>query len=237
MPKTAPSISLVIPSYNEEANVEETVRICMEKLGAFTDRYEIILIDDGSRDRTREITERLQRESAKVRVIRNPINLGVGISLLIGLKAARNDVVVHNAMDYPFDLSDLDKVLPLLQEHDVVVVARKDRSAHSPWRKLTSAVNFWLVRLLFGIRLNDMNFVQVYKRQVLEKVTVKAKSPAFVTPEMLIRARDEGFKICEIRAVFHRRKRGSANYGRPRDILWTLADMISFRLEKRKNAA
>ena len=113
-----------------------------------------------------------------------------------------------------------------------MIVRRTDRSAHSPYRKLTSLVHYWLVRLLFRVPFRDMNFVQVYKGDVLRALKVKAKSPAFVTPEILIRARDRGFRITEVEAPFHRRERGQASYGKPRDILWTLSDMLSFWIER-----
>jgi hypothetical protein len=158
----------------------------------------------------------------------------VGTSLWIGMRAAQCDLVLHNAMDFPFDLADLERVLPLFPEWDVVVVARTDRSAHSHYRKVTSAVHHWLIRLLFRVKLHDLNFVQVYKREVLGNVAVKARSPAFVTPELLIRAADQGFKITEVRAPFHPRRQGMAHYGKCRDILWALADMLSFWWERKR---
>jgi glycosyltransferase involved in cell wall biosynthesis len=233
-PEPRPAISLVLPGYNEEANLEDTVGRCAAELSALGRPWEIVIVDDGSTDRTAELADGLSRKNGGIRVIRNPINLGVGIGVLIGMHGARGEVVLHDSMDYPFDLRDLDKVLPAFADADVVIVARTDRSAHSPYRKLTSLVHYWLVRVLFGVRFSDMNFVQAYRREVLAAVRVKAKSPAFVTPELLIRARDAGFRIAEVRAPFHRRHRGQASYGRPRDILWTLADMLSFWLERRR---
>lgn len=228
-----PRLTVLLPAYNEEANVEDAIGRCREALAGRVPSYEIVVIEDGSTDGTRERLRALCERVPELRVVENPVNLGVGIGLLVGMRAARGEIVIHDAMDYPFDLADLDRVLPLFPDWDVVVVARTDRSAHSPWRKLTSFVNYWLVRLLFRMPYADMNFVQAYKREVLEAVRVRAKSPAFVTPETLIRARDLGFRITEVRAPFHRRERGTANYGKPRDILWTLADIISFWLERR----
>jgi glycosyltransferase involved in cell wall biosynthesis len=226
-----PSISVILPAYNEEANVEDAVDRCLQALARFTDRPEVVVINDGSRDRTGELADALAQRNSAVKVIHNPINLGVGISLLIAMKAATGDLVIHNAMDYPFDLNDLERVLPLFPENDVVVIVRKDRSAHSPYRKLTSLVHYGLVRLLFRVPFRDMNFVQMYKREVLQQVLVRGKSPAFVTPELLIRARNAGYRIAQVEAVFHRRQRGQASYGKPRDILWALADLCSYRIE------
>ena len=237
MAKTSFGISVVLPGYNEEANIEEAVRECEAKLRALTDRHEILIVNDGSTDGTAAIADRLARESTTIRVIHNPINVGVGIGLQIGLRAAQNDLVLHDAMDLPFDLGDLERIVPLFPEWDVVIVVRTDRSAHSPYRKLTSLVHFWLLCLLFGRSFRDMNFVQVYKREVVRGITVKARSPAFVTPELLMKARNRGFKMTEVRATFHPRRRGEPNYGKPRDILWTLADMLSFWIEGDRPAA
>ena len=229
---TPPSLTLILPGYNEEASIEEAVRSALALLAGLAPEHEIVIVDDGSTDGTPALADRLAAESPAVRVIHNPVNLGVGISVLIGFHAATKDVVLHSAMDRPFDLADLKEVLPLFPAADVVAIVRTDRTAHAPWRKLTSWVNHWMIRLLFRCGLRDMNFVQLYKREVLQRVRVKAKSPAFVTPELLIRARDQGFRIVEARLPFHPRRAGKANYGKPRDILWTLADMLSFWLER-----
>jgi len=236
MPPRDLGLSVVIPGLNEEANVRDAVERSLEILKGLAARYEVVIVDDGSTDGTAAVAQELQREHPEVRLLRNPLNLGVGTSLLIGLRAATGDLVVHNAMDLPFDLKDLERILPLFPEWDVVAVVRTDRSAHSSYRKLTSLVHHYLVRLLFRTKLRDLNFVQVYKREVLRAVSVKARSPAFVTPELLIRAGDQGFRVTAAGAPFHPRVRGQASHGKPRDILWTLADMLSFWLERRAGA-
>ncbi len=233
MAKSPLGVSLLLPGYNEEANIEGVVARCAHALEGLVARWEIIVIDDGSVDQTPALADRIAAASGgRIRVVHNPINLGVGQSLLIGMRAATHELVLHNAMDYPFDLADLERLLPLFPEHDVVIVARSNRSAHTTWRKLTSLVHYWLVRILFGVPFRDMNFVQIYKRETLARLGVRARSPAFVTPETLIRARDGGMRIAEVTAPFHRRERGQAHYGKPRDILWTLSDMLSFWLER-----
>ncbi|MDP6086763.1 MAG: glycosyltransferase family 2 protein [Nitrospinota bacterium] len=232
MPPDHLDISVIIPGYNEEASIEASVSRCLAALKALKVSHEILLVDDASTDATSTIADRLAEEHPSVRVIHNPINLGVGTSLLVGARAARGNVTIHNGMDLPFDPSDLGKVLPHFPQADVVVVIRTDRSAHSPWRRLTSFVHHWLVRLLFWIDVPDLNFTQAYKREVIQSLPVKARSPAFVTPELIIRARDAGYRLAQVRAVFHRRESGAPYYGRPRDILWTLADIASFWIER-----
>jgi hypothetical protein len=159
------------------------------------------------------------------------VNLGAGTSVWVGLRNARGAIRMHNSMDLPFDPEDLPRVLREFPAADVVVVKRIDRSAHSPWRKLTSLVHHWLIRALFLTNIRDMNFVQAYSAAVIESLPVKARSPSFVTAELLLRARRAGCRIVEVECPFHPRQRGVASYGKPRDILWALADMFSLWLE------
>lgn len=224
-------VSVVIPGYNEERNVENAVTQCLRALEKLECRHEIVVVNDASTDRTGEVADSLAARFPTVRVIHNPINLNVGISVLIGMRAAKGGLIMHNSMDLPFDPHDIGRAVKVAREADVVVVVRTGREAHSLWRQLTSFVHHWMVRILFWTDVRDMNFVQVYRREVLQSLPVKAKSPAFVTPELIIRAKRAGYRMVEIEAKFHRREFGSANFGRPRDILWTLSDMLSFWLE------
>jgi glycosyltransferase involved in cell wall biosynthesis len=228
-------LSVVIPGYNEQMNICDAVERCKQALDRIGVAYEIIIVDDASPDDTGAIADALATADARVRVVHNPINLNVGISILIGYQAARGELVTHNAMDLPFDPEDLARILPLFDDPELamVVVARTNRAAHSFWRKTTSLVHHWLVRALFWSALPDMNFVQVCRRSAVLGLGVRARSPAFVTPEMIIRARDAGLKIAQLNATFHPRMKGKAKFGKPRDILWVLVDMISFRLERR----
>ena len=226
-----PSVSLILPCYNEEESVVETVERCARALEPLTSRFEIVVVDDASTDGSASLVERLARKKGYIRLVRNAINLGAGASLLMGFEAAVGDILIHDSMDLPLAPEDLPAILSRFPAADAVAVARVDRSAHSSYRKLTSLVNYGLLRLLFNVRLRDMNFVQAYKREAFMAAKVRARSPAFVTPELLMRIGRLGFKVEEIVLPFHRRVRGCANYGKVRDILWTLADMISFRLE------
>lgn len=226
-------LSVIIPAYNEQANCRRTIEDCKRRLDGLGLTYEIIIIDDASTDDTGVIVDALAAGAAFIRVIHNPINLNVGANILLGFQAARGRLVTHNAMDLPFDPSDLAGVIPMFDDPKVgvVVFSRIDRSAHSLWRKIASVVHHWMVRALFLINVSDLNFVQVYRRSILPELRVRSRSPAFVTPELIIRAHKAGFGVVQVTAQFHPRKAGKGNFGWPRDILWTLADMFSFWLE------
>ncbi len=223
------SLSLVMPGLNEEANVERAVRCSIEALERHTDEFEIIVIDDGSTDRMGEIADRLAAEDPRVRVIHNECNLNYGVSLARGIRQARCEWILHNGMDLPLDPDDIPLFAPHFGEADVIVARRTSRAAHSPWRKLTSWVNNALLRLLFAPRTRDLNFVQFYRRSWVQSIEIASTSPAFVTPELILRAERSGRVVREVTAEFRPRETGSAHFGKLHDILWTLGDMLRLR--------
>jgi glycosyltransferase involved in cell wall biosynthesis len=225
-----PSLSLVMPGLNEEANIERAVGRARAALERHTREFEIIVVNDGSRDGTRAIADRLSAEDPRIRVLHNERNMNYGVSLARGIQAARCEWILHDGMDLPLAPEDLPLFAPHFAEADVIVVRRRSRAAHSPWRKLTSWVNNALLRLLFAPRARDLNFVQFYRRSWVQGVAIASTSPAFVTPELILRAEHGGREVREVEAEFRRREAGKAHFGKPRDIAWTLRDLLRLRL-------
>ncbi len=227
-------LSVVFPAYNEEQNIRRTVSRSLDALRSLFNKFEIIIINDVSTDETGSIAEALAAQYPEVRVLHNPTNVGQGECQLIGFREARCDLVIHNAMDYPFDLRDLDKMLPLLDGADIVVAARARRAGYSLYRKFLSVMNVMLLRLLFNLQLRDYNFTQLYKKSVLDAVKVDARSTGFVIPETLIRAHDLGYRIAEVEIDYHPREHGVATSGRPSVVIRSLYDMLRFWLKRTK---
>ncbi len=225
-----PSLSLVMCAHDEEAGLEDAVKRSTAALERCAGDFEIIIVDDGSTDRTGEIADRLAAADERVRVLHNESNLNYGVSLKRGIDSARCEFLFHDGVDLPLAPEDLPEFLPALPGADVVVVSRHDRSAHSPWRVLTSWGNAQLLRLLFRPRCADLNFVQFYRTGWVQSVPLRSTSPAFVTPELILRAERSGGTLREVRAEFRKRETGRAHFGRPKDILWTLRDMLRLRL-------
>ncbi len=221
-------ISVVFPCYNEEENIRGAMERAVTALAEQFDAFEILLVDDASQDATPWICDELAVRHPQIRVLHNAKNIGQGASIVRGFQNARYDLVLHNAMDYPFDLRDLRAMVPLLRDADIVVAVRRERAGYSLYRVLTSIVHKTLLHLLFPLRLSDYNFVQLYPRTVWEHVKVEARSTAFLTPEALIRAHDLGYRIVEIPIEYHARVAGIATSGRPKVILASLRDMIHF---------
>ena len=230
--KSAKSITVVFPAYNEEQNIRSAIARAVEAMRPRFHVFELLIIDDGSTDRTGEIAEDLARTYPEITVIHNRQNLGMGETLYRGFQCARGELVIQNAMDYPFDLRDLDKMIPLLQEADVIIAARKGHAGYTPYRKLASRVNRFILRRLFNPKLRDYNYTQLFKREVLSAARPNSRSTVFMVPEIIIRACELGFRMREVDIDYHPRVFGEATSGKPKVILRSLRDMFKFWIER-----
>lgn len=225
-------ITVIFPAYNEEQNIRRAIEQSMHAMASRFKSFELLIIDDGSRDNTGSIAEELAETYPQITVMHNERNMGLGESLYRGFQCAKGELVVQNAMDYPLDLRDLDKLLPVLNEADVVVAVRRAYAGYTPYRKLTSKVNRALLRLLFEPKLRDYNYTQLYKREVLEAARPTSRSTVFIAPEIIIRAHELGFRIKEVEIDYHPRIAGEATSGRPRVILSSVRDMLGFWVKR-----
>jgi glycosyltransferase involved in cell wall biosynthesis len=216
------------PAYNERANIERTIEQSIAALRPRFDRFEIVVVLDGPTDGTDALAVKLAHEHEEITLLRNPHNMGVGPTLKRGLEAARYGLVVHNGMDYPFALTDLDRMLPELARADVVVAARTGYAGYTAWRRIVSALNRGLLRLFFDVPASDCNFTQLYRRDVLHRVRVGSTAAGFIMPETIIRARDLGFRVIEVPIEYHARQTGRSVLGRPKVLWHSLSDMLRF---------
>lgn len=221
-------ISVILPAFNEEKNLKRTVDRTLEALRDLFDEFEIIIVNDASTDQTADIAGQLAADHPEVIVVQNEVNLRQGKSLLKGFSLAKHDLIIHNGVDYPFDMRDLAKMAPLLDEADIVVATRTDRAAFNIYRKIISITNVTLLRILFPLRLSDYSFVQLYRKEVLRTVKVDAGSQGFVIPEILIRAFDRGFRIKSIPIKYHPREGGVATSGKLSIVIASFVDVIRF---------
>ena len=230
--KSKYSISAVFPAYNEEENILQTIPRAVSALENQFDDFEVIIVNDSSTDKTLTLAQELAANDKRIIIINNEKNLRQGASIFKGFAQARCDLVTHNGMDYPFDLSDLSLMLPLLEDNDIVVATRTSRPGYTPYRIVLSHANLFLLRLLFKLKLHDYSFIQVYKRHVLQSVRSKGRSTGFAMPELLLRAHNQGFKIAECPIEYLRREAGIARAGHPRVIIESLRELIAFWLEE-----
>lgn len=219
------SLSLVVPAYNEEQVIEKALIIYAEKLSNLVKRYEIIIVDDGSTDKTPQILKNLK--DPKIKVLTHRKNMGVGKALIDGFKIAKYEWVMHNSADAPFDINDLEKARPFFKNSDVIVVTREDRSANSPFRKLTSLASLLLIKIFFGTKIRDFHFIQIYRTSILKKVKIKSHD-TFMPAELLVNLSRRGYTVAQFKAKFHKRMAGYSKYDNPIRYIIYLRELIKF---------
>jgi glycosyltransferase involved in cell wall biosynthesis len=196
-PARIPAISVFLPSHNEEGNVERVVRSYLAELPRVADDFEIIVVDDGSRDRTGEIAERLAAEDSHVKVVRHHVNKGYGGAVISGIRAATKQYVLLCDGDGQFDPSDLERLTPFVPEYDVVA-GHRVRRADSLIRRINGKAWTILVRVLLGITISDIDCgFKLFKREKLEGMDLRAHG-AMISTELMARLAGRNAKVIEV---------------------------------------
>lgn len=227
-----PSVSFVIPMYNEAANIEETVRKVSALARSLTDDYEIVLSDDASLDGSADIADRLSREDSHIKSVRQKVNTKFGGALAAGLKSASGKIVVYTDADLPVKDDDVRKGMSLLAGADVITgysMVIKDASLK---RIIMSKVYNFLVQLLFGLSIKDINSgFKIYRAEVLRPLNLMSKSP-FIDVEIFAEAKKRGFRIKQFGLIFDLRQKGVSTISRFSVVARTFWDMFAYRLSR-----
>jgi glycosyltransferase involved in cell wall biosynthesis len=192
-----PSLSVVLPAYNEQDNVATVIQRGLEVLPRLAEDFEVIVVDDGSSDATAAVVRAISdQEYPNVRLISHPVNRGYGAALRTGFKMARHDLVFYTDSDNQFDLSELEYFLPLVRDHDMVIGFRVYRYDTVVRSMLSWGYNR-LVRVLFRVRVRDVDCAyKLLRREVLEKIDIHCEN-FFVDTELVAKARKWNFRIVE----------------------------------------
>lgn len=225
-----PAWSVAVMCFNEEGSlaemVERTVRVLRELNGPF----EILIVDDGSRDASPRIAESLTQKYPEVRLLRHPTNVGIGHVLIDGYTKTTGELTVILPADLQFAPEDLPKAFAAMEGQDVVNIGRPDRRDPA-MRKVLSWVDETLVFVLFGVRLKDLHWVKVYRRKLLDEICKNIKSTTpMVDTELLIKSRRAGARMLQINLPHHPRVSGVSTGATMRRIIKTFGDLIRLRL-------
>jgi glycosyltransferase involved in cell wall biosynthesis len=220
------SLTLVLPAFNEEANIEAVVQDSLATLPAFVDRYEIIVVDDGSRDRTGEIVAGLAATDDRVRLICHERNRGYGAALISVFDASTGDFVMFMDADRQFNIRDLRLLVPFAGEYDIVAGFRMERSDPLHRRVLAEMFNV-SVRLLFGVHLRDIDCAfKLFRGELLRGLPLTAPG-ALINTEIQAKARRQGAKLQQVGVHHYPRIAGEATGGSPRVILRAVSETLA----------
>lgn len=231
-------ISAVMPAFNEEGNVTQSVARLAAALTKSARAFEIIVVDDGSRDGTSAVLDRLKTEYPTLRVVRHPVNRGYGAALRSGFDAARFPWVFMMDADNQFDPEEI--ALLLERSADAEIVAGYRQHRRDPLlRRLNALAFFTLVRLLFGHLVRDVNCAfKLLRRDLLAKMALHSDG-ALINTEILVLARQMRARIVEVPVHHYPRTSGTPTGANPRVVLRAFRELLAFRAEIRKveNAA
>lgn len=232
-PARLSELSYFFPAHNEEGNVEALVHDALVALPGMAERFEIIIVNDGSSDRTGALADGLAAANPDtVRAVHHPTNLGYGAALRSGFRVARFDWVGFTDGDRQFAVKDLGRLTARIAEPDNpdVVVGFRIRRADPPIRSLYAKSYRLANRILFGLRVTDVDCAcKLFRRTSLSGLRVESAG-AFFSAELLIKLRAAGRSVVEVGVPHYARTVGSATGARPAVVLRAVRDFWNLRL-------
>ena len=227
-----PSISLVMPAYNEADNIEPMVAEATPALEANADDYEIIVVDDGSADETAAVTRRVMETHPHVRLVQHPVNQGFGAAVFSGFTSAEKDWIFYTDADRQFVLSELERFVPYMDEADLIAgyrAPRRDPFLRVFYGKGWSA----LCTLLFGYTVRDVDCgFKLFRREIIQNLAPQiASRGATFSIEWLVRAKRAGYRFVELPVTHRPRVAGSQTGANINVIVRAFRELVQFRLQ------
>ncbi len=235
MTKKLASLSIFMPAYNEEGNIAATIMDATKAAKTVSKDYEIIVVNDGSRDKTAEIVTGLAHLDPHIRLVNHSQNRGYGAAVKTGLKACRKDWIFFTDSDGQFHYDELEKFVIATQSADLVMGYRKKRM--DPFHRVFVAqvlLKIWNF-VLFGLTVRDVDCAyKLFSRQLLLSIKLKTES-AITVSEFIIKAKAVGARIVQLPVQHYSRRFGEQTGGNWRVIIRAARE--SFRLYKELNPA
>jgi glycosyltransferase involved in cell wall biosynthesis len=230
-----PSLSMLGWALNEESNLAEYVSLAEAFLREATDDFELVLIDDGSTDRTWALMQELRETRPWMVLVKNERNRGSGYCYRKAIATASKDYFFVQTVDWAYDISELGRSFHLLSDYDILQGVREDtlsftgalRRSDNAWKALVSFVNYGLIRALFRVPVRDYQNVTVCPTKRVQACVLNADS-SFANPEVLIKMWWSGAHFLEVPVRFRKRQRGTATGTRWRSVFRSIREILSY---------
>ncbi len=219
-------LSVFFPFYNEEANIEAQTKQALKVIPRFAQKFEIILINDGSVDKTGLIGKKLANYHRQVRLINHQKNRGYGGALKSGFRAAKYEWIFFSDGDRQFNLEEIDKLLEHVAESDLIIGYRKKR-ADTFIRFVNAKLFNFLIRVLFGLKVNDIDCAfKLVRKDIIGKLKLKSDG-ALISSELLIKAKKTGARIAQVPVSHYPRRVGSPTGANLKVIFKAFYDIVA----------
>ena len=232
MTPTTKTLSVILPAYNEEGNIERAVRSSAEAVAPMVEDFEIVAVDDGSRDRTPSILAGLKQEmGSRLSIVTHETNLGYGTALRAGFDAARGRLVFYTDADNQFDLEELDGFLPQMEEYDAVLGYRVGRQDGS-FRLMVSNGYNALASFAFGMSVRDLNCsFKLFRREALTSLHLE-EDHFFIDTEIVIQLHRAGYRYMQ-KGVRHYPRTSGKSTVKLSDVPFTFAALLKLWVKLR----
>jgi glycosyltransferase involved in cell wall biosynthesis len=227
-------LSVFLPTFNEEGNIKEVILKTKNVLQKIAGEWEIIVVNDGSLDATKEIVENLQKTDSRIRLINHDKNRGYGASFKTGLYNSKYSWIAFTDSDGQFDFAEITKFLEKQKETnaDLVIGYYRKRQV-SKFKIITSKIWELAVFILFGLKVHDIDCgFKLISKSVVDKIPkLESERGAFISSEFLIKAKRADFKIVEVPVTHYPRLKGMGTGRNINVIIKSFADL--FKLWKK----
>lgn len=224
-------LSVFFPAYNEEASLKNTVEAAKKVLLNIADKWEIIVVNDGSTDSTGKVAQKLAEKDSRIKVINHSLNKGYGAALKSGFYNSKYSWIAFTDSDGQFDFSEIRNFIEKQKETNANLVIGYYKKRRVPFFKIfTSKLWEIFVFILFGLKIKDIDcgFKFISKKVIDSIPRLESERGAFISSEFLIKAKRVGFNIVEIPVTHYPRKKGS---GTGRDLNVIIKSFVDlFRL-------
>lgn len=233
-------LTIFYPMWNEEEYIHRALGAGREACdlllaaGEIGD-YELLIINDASTDSTGRIADELAATDRRVRVVHHPANRKLGGSLKTGFAESRGDLILYSDADLPFDMDELQKACRVMRhyEADIVSTYRFDRTGEGYVRVVYSFFYNSLVKILFGVKMRDVNFAfKLVRKRVFDHVVLESEG-SFIDAELVIRAQRYGYRVVQFGVDYFPRTRGVSTLSSPSVIVKLLREMFQLRKQLR----
>lgn len=223
-------ISVFFPAYNDEASIAEMVTLALALLPQFTDDYEVIVVNDGSRDGTAAVLDGLARQHAHVRVVHHQVNRGYGGALRTGFINATKDWVFYTDGDGQYDVRELERLVALVGDSVDVVNGHKRKRSDSKRRIVLGATYKFLARLLFNLPIRDVDCdFRLVRRDVMQTIELVSTSGVVCT-ELVYKLQQAGARFVETPIQHYPRMHGQSQFFTLRRVAQTAVDFFALWL-------
>ncbi|KKQ95737.1 MAG: hypothetical protein UV74_C0013G0344 [Candidatus Woesebacteria bacterium GW2011_GWB1_43_14] len=205
--KISASLAVVIPAYNEAENIRTILKNTLKSLPNYFKDYEIIVVNDGSTDKTGKIADQIAKRNKSVRVIHQS-NGGYSQAMLAGIKASKKEFVAYMPADGQFLVDDMRHCFEVMKGADLVLGYRGGRSDYATRRIFFSYGYLLLLLLLFDIKYMDVGWVNIWRTSKIKRIPMRYTGGIFLLTEILVRFKQKKYKIIEAPSYYHPRIAG-----------------------------